>query len=48
MQALADWGYNIIPDSSARDENGMLLDDIHDPRVREVLVEIPTEVIWAN
>lgn len=48
MKALADWGYNVIPDSSARDEKGVLLDDVNDSRVHEVLVEIPTEVIWAN
>jgi ribonucleotide reductase class II len=48
VAALRDWGYNIIPAQSARDEEGNLLDDINDPRVQEVLVEIPTEVSWAN
>lgn len=48
VSALRDYGYNIIPAQSARDEQGNLLDDINDPRVREVLVEIPTEVSWAN
>jgi len=38
----------VIPAQSARDDDGNLLDDISDPRVREVLVEIPTEVSWAN
>lgn len=47
VSALRDYGYNVIPAQSARDENGALLDDINDPRVREVLVEIPTEVSWA-
>lgn len=48
VQALSDWGYNVIPAQSAKDEKGNLLDDITDPRVQEVLVEIPTEVSWAN
>ena len=48
VSALQDYGYSVIPAQSARDENGNLLDDITDPRVREVLVEIPTEVSWAN
>ena len=48
VSALRDWGYNVIPAQSAVDENGNLLDDIADPRVQEVLVEIPTEVSWAN
>jgi ribonucleotide reductase class II len=48
VAALQDWGYTVIPAPSARDEEGNLLDDIADPRVTEVLVEIPTEVSWAN
>jgi ribonucleotide reductase class II len=48
VSALRDYGYNVIPAQSARDENGNLLNDISDPRVQEVLVEIPTEVSWAN
>jgi ribonucleotide reductase class II len=48
VSALRDYGYNVIPAQSARDEQGNLLDDIADPRVQEVLVEIPTEVSWAN
>ena len=48
VQALSEWGYSVIPAQSAKDENGVLLDDITDPRVQEVLVEIPTEVSWAN
>jgi ribonucleotide reductase class II len=48
VSALRDYGYNVIPAQSARDEEGNLLDDISDPRVQEVLVEIPTEVSWAN
>lgn len=48
VSALRDWGYSIVPAPSARDDEGNLLDDINDPRVREVLAEIPTEVSWAN
>lgn len=48
VSALRDWGYNVIPAQSAKDEDGNLLDDILDSRVHEVLVEIPTEVSWAN
>lgn len=48
VSALRDYGYSVIPAQSARDEEGNLLDDISDPRVQEVLVEIPTEVSWAN
>ena len=48
VPALLEYGFNVIPAQSARDEEGNLLDDIADPRVQEVLVEIPTEVSWAN
>ena len=48
VPALIESGYSVIPAQSARDEAGNLLDDISDPRVQEVLVEIPTEVSWAN
>jgi len=48
VSALRDWGYSLVPAPSARDDEGNLLNDIGDPRVREVLVEIPTEVPWAN
>ncbi len=48
VPALIEKGFSIIPAQSARDEEGNLLDDITDPRVQEVLVEIPTEVSWAN
>jgi ribonucleotide reductase class II len=46
--AAIDAGYSVIPAPSSRDEEGNLLDDIHDPRSAEWLVEIPTEVPWAN
>ena len=48
VPALIDYGFSVIPAQSARDDEGNLLDDIADPRVQEVLVEIPTEVSWAN
>jgi ribonucleotide reductase class II len=48
VPTLLESGYSVIPAQSARDEEGNLLDDINDPRVQEVLVEIPTEVSWAN
>ena len=48
VPALLEYGYSVIPAQSARDDEGNLLDDIADPRVQEVLVEIPTEVSWAN
>jgi len=48
VPALIEYGYSVIPAQSARDDDGNLLDDISDPRVLEVLVEIPTEVSWAN
>jgi ribonucleotide reductase class II len=48
VPSLIEYGFNVIPAQSARDEEGNLLDDISDPRVQEVLVEIPTEVSWAN
>jgi ribonucleotide reductase, class II len=45
---LRDFGYNILPSQSDKDENGRLLDDPFDPRCTEWLVEIPVEVSWAN
>jgi ribonucleotide reductase class II len=47
-QACADYGYKVIPSQSCKDEFGNLLDDINDPRVNEVLVEIPVQVPWAD
>jgi len=46
--AALDYGYSVIPAQSARDDEGNLLDDIHDKRSTEWLIEIPTEVSWAN
>lgn len=46
--ACRDYGYTIVPSQSDKDEDGRLLDDPFDPRCSEWLVEIPTEVSWAN
>jgi ribonucleotide reductase class II len=46
--ACIDYGYNVIPSQSDKDENGNLLNDPHSPLCTEWLVEIPTEVNWAN
>tara|TARA_B100001063_G_scaffold184026_1_gene173710 strand:+ start:2443 stop:4815 length:2373 start_codon:yes stop_codon:yes gene_type:complete len=46
--ACKDYGYNVIPAQSDKDDEGRLLDDPFDPRCTEWLVEIPTEVSWAN
>jgi ribonucleotide reductase, class II len=46
--ACMEAGYTIVPSQSDKDENGRLLDDPFDPRCTEWLVEIPTEVSWAN
>jgi ribonucleotide reductase class II len=43
-----DYGYTIVPSQSDKDEQGRLLNDAFDPRCTEWLVEIPTEVSWAN
>jgi ribonucleotide reductase class II len=47
-QACISWGYRVVPSQSDKDENGNLLNDPMDPRCTEWLVEIPTEVSWAN
>lgn len=46
--ACQDYGYNIVPSQSDKDEEGNLLNDPLDPRVTEWLVEIPTRVPWAD
>ena len=46
--ACLDQGFSIVPSQSDKDEQGRLLDDPFDPRCTEWLVEIPTEVPWAN
>tara|TARA_Y100001968_G_scaffold333383_1_gene395873 strand:- start:4219 stop:6558 length:2340 start_codon:yes stop_codon:yes gene_type:complete len=46
--ACMDYGYTVVPSQSDKDEKGCLLDNPFDPRCTEWLVEIPTEVSWAN
>ncbi len=46
--ACLDYGYNVVPSQSDKDETGNLLTDPFDPRCTEWLVEIPVEVSWAN
>lgn len=46
--ACIDYGYNVIPSQSDKDENGNLLNDPFDPRCSEWLVEIPIAVSWAD
>jgi ribonucleotide reductase class II len=46
--ACVDYGYNIVPSQSDKDEQGNLLNDPFDPRCTEWLVEIPVQVSWAN
>ncbi|OBQ44333.1 MAG: ribonucleotide reductase [Aphanizomenon flos-aquae WA102] len=46
--ACVDYGYNVIPSQSDKDENGNLLNNAFDPRCTEWLVEIPVAVSWAD
>nr|YP_002049452.1 ribonucleotide reductase (Class II) [Paulinella chromatophora]ACB43242.1 ribonucleotide reductase (Class II) [Paulinella chromatophora] len=46
--ACIDYGYTVVPSQSDKDEQGRLLNDPFDSRCTEWLVEIPTEVSWAN
>lgn len=46
--ACLDYGYNVIPSQSDKDENGNLLNDPFDSRCTEWLVEIPIAVSWAD
>ena len=46
--ACIDYGYNVIPSQSDKDEQGNLLNDPFDPRCSEWLVEIPVSVPWAD
>ncbi len=46
--ACIDYGYNVIPSQSDKDEKGNLLNDPFDPRCSEWLVEIPVAVLWAD
>jgi len=46
--ACIDYGYNVVPSQSDKNENGNLLNDPFDPRCTEWLVEIPVAVPWAD
>lgn len=46
--ACIDYGYNVIPSQSDKDQNGNLLNDPFDPLCTEWLVEIPVAVSWAD
>ncbi|HAX80190.1 MAG TPA: ribonucleoside-triphosphate reductase, adenosylcobalamin-dependent, partial [Cyanobacteria bacterium UBA11372] len=46
--ACIEYGYNVVPSQSDKDENGNLLNDPFDPRCTEWLVEIPVSVPWAD
>ncbi|WP_250124757.1 ribonucleoside-triphosphate reductase, adenosylcobalamin-dependent [Chroococcidiopsis sp. CCMEE 29] len=46
--ACIDYGYNVVPSQSDKDENGNLLNDPFDQRCTEWLVEIPVAVPWAD
>lgn len=46
--ACLDYGYNVIPSQSDKDENGNLLHDPFDSRCTEWLVEIPVATPWAD
>ena len=47
-RACIDYGYNVIPSQSDKDEAGNLLNDPFDSRCTEWLVEIPVAVSWAD
>ncbi len=46
--ACIDYGYNVVPSQSDKDENGNLLHNPFDERCSEWLVEIPVAVPWAD
>ena len=46
--ACIDYGYNVIPSQSDKDENGNLLNNPFDERCTEWLVEIPVAVSWLT
>ena len=47
-RACIDYGYNVVPSQSDKDENGNLLNNPFDERCTEWLVEIPVAVPWAD
>ncbi|WHL30629.1 ribonucleoside-triphosphate reductase [Cylindrospermopsis phage Cr-LKS4] len=46
--ACIDYGYNVVPSQTDKDEFGNLLNDPFDSRCTEWLVEIPVAVNWAG
>ena len=46
--ACLEYGYNVVPSQTDKDDNGNLLHDPLDPRCTEWLVEIPVAVPWAD
>lgn len=46
--AAIDYGYNVVPSSSCKDEHGALLDDPYDERATEWLIEVPQECVWSS
>lgn len=47
-KACIDYGYNVVPSQSDKDDQGRLLDNPYDERCTEWLVEIPYAVSWAD
>lgn len=41
--AAIDYGYKVVPGTDCKDENGKLLDNPYDPRVKTWLLEIPVK-----
>ena len=46
--AAIDYGYEVVPSSSCRDEGGVMLDNPYDDRVTEWMVEIPDKCTWSS
>jgi ribonucleotide reductase class II len=46
--ACIDYGYNVVPSQTDKDEHGNLLNNPFDERCTEWLVEIPVAVSWAD
>lgn len=46
--AALDYGYSVVPSSSCKDEDGVLLDNPYDERVTEWMVEVPDQCTWSS
>ncbi|WOL31414.1 hypothetical protein [Microcoleus phage My-WqHQDG] len=46
--AAIDYGYKVVPSSSCRDEDGVMLDNPYDERVTEWMVEVPDKCTWSS